>query len=137
MLLLKLCHLPVSLCRLSLQLSGETEVEHGHGCQVLELTLSHVPGQLLTRDHNTAPKLLHLTGHRLQGALAAMLLQITPLHTAHPTTVRTRLWKIGTRWPVPFLSFTTRTFQSACAILALPRTRIVDQGHGRCLEGRS
>ena len=42
--LLQLCDLPVSLCGVLLQLSAQAEVEHSHGSQVLELTLSHVCG---------------------------------------------------------------------------------------------
>ena len=76
---MELLHFPVSLGGVLLQLSGETEVESSHGCQVLELTLSHVCRQLLARHHNTAPKLLHLTGHWLQWTHAAMRLQPTPL----------------------------------------------------------
>ena len=68
----------------------------------------------VARDHNTAPKLLYLTGHRLQGALAAMLLHITPLHTAH---LRTKLWKLGTRGPVPF------DLTSVVALRTAPRRR--------------
>ena len=66
------------------------------------------------------PKLLHLTGHRLQGALAAMLLHITPLHTAHLTTVRTRLWKLETRGPVLLPSLPVRKLH--LTVLTRPRT---------------